>query len=223
MKTLCNRGAAIVSVHLTEPVLFLTGFESSEYSNRPPAMLRGSLILKLLKPSKIKTITLVFKGRARTEWPEGIPPKKVEFFEEKELMSHTWPFFNAQFFSSETSHGADAAQIIETRRVSLDSSRESMDSVSRISIGDSPSTQSITPAGSSNLSASNAGLWGIPFGHVQSLSKEDKTTTQARGYRVFAAGEYMYVSFLIFLTADIISNYHSTLSFQNQLNVTWVQ
>ena len=191
MKTLCNRGSAIVSVHLAEPVVFLTGFEPSEYSGRSPAILRGSLILKLLKPSKIRTITLVFKGRARTEWPEGIPPKKVDFFEEKDLITHTWPFFNAQFSSSETSHGADAARIIESQRLSMDLGRESMDSIPSSSLNNIRSSASV---GSPNLSTSNGGLWGIPFGQALSLSKEEKTPTQARGYRVFAAGEYMYIS-----------------------------
>jgi arrestin-related trafficking adapter 3/6 len=192
VKTLCNRGTAIISVHLAEPVLYLTGFEASEYADRSPAMLRGSLIVKLLKPSKIKTITLVFKGRARTEWPEGIPPKKTEFFEEKELMTHTWPFFNAQFTTSEISHGADVARIIEGQRLSMDLSRTSMDSVSSLALSDNGSIRS-TPVGSPNLSASTGnGLFGIPFGQSRSFSKDDKTSTQTRGYRMFSAGEYMY-------------------------------
>ena len=193
VKTLCNRGAAIVSLHLSEPVLFLSGFEPSEYTDRAPAILRGSLILKLLKPAKIKTVTLVFRGRARTEWPEGIPPKKVEFYEEKDLMTHTWPFFNAQFTNSESSHGADAARLIDSQRLSMDLSRASMDSVSSLALSDAASMRSNTPVGSPNLSAANAGNghWGIPFGQSRSFSKEDKTVTQSRGYRMFAAGEYM--------------------------------
>jgi arrestin-related trafficking adapter 3/6 len=194
IKTLCNRGAAIISVHLAEPVLYLTGFEASEYTDRSPAMLRGSLILKLLKPSKIKAITLSFKGRARTEWPEGIPPRKVEFFEEKELMTHTWPFFNAQFSSSELSHGADAARFLDSQRLSVDLSRSSMDSVSSLALSDAPSSRSVTPVGSPNLLAVSGGNshFGIPFGQSRSFSKEDKTVTQSRGYRMFAAGEYIY-------------------------------
>lgn len=155
-------------------------------------MLRGSLILKLLKPSKIKSVTLVFKGRARTEWPEGIPPRRVEFFEEKELMTHTWPFFNAQFSNSEVSHGADAARMIDSQRLSMDLSRSSMDSVSSLALSDAPSSRSVTPVGSPNLLAANSGHFGIPFGQSRSFSKEDKTATQSRGYRMFAAGEYIY-------------------------------
>ena len=191
IKTLCNRGSAILSVHLAEPVLFLTGFEPSEYTDRTPAMLRGSLILKLLKPAKIKTITLIFRGRARTDWPEGIPPKKTELQEEKDLMTHTWPFFNAQFTSSEVSHGADAARLIDSQRLSMDLSRASMDSVSSLALSDNAS-RSNTPTGSPKLNASypSNALWGIPFGQSQSCSKDDKTLTQSRGYRLFSAGEY---------------------------------
>jgi hypothetical protein len=193
VKTLCNRGPAIVSVHLSEPVLFLSGFEPSEYTDRAPAMLRGSLILKLLKPAKIKTVTLTFRGRARTEWPEGIPPQKTQFHEEKDLMTHTWPFFNAQFTSSEASHGADAARLFDSQRLSMDLSRASMDSVSSLALSDNISMRSNTPVGSPTLSASypGNGLWGIPFGQSRSFSKDDKTVTQSRGYRMFSAGEYM--------------------------------
>jgi len=192
MKTLCNRGAAIISVHLAEPVLYLSGFEASEYTDRSPAMLRGSLILKLLKPAKIKAVTLVFKGRARTEWPEGIPPRRAEFFEEKELMTHTWPFFNAQFSSSEMSHGADVARFIDSQRLSMDLSRSSMDSVSSLALSDAPSPRSATPPVGSPVSNGGNSHFGIPFGQSRSFSKEDKTATQSRGYRMFNAGEYIY-------------------------------
>jgi hypothetical protein len=196
VKSLCNRGSSTLSVHLAEPVLYLTGFEPSEYENRSPAILRGSLVLKLLKPSKIKTITLVFRGRARTEWLEGIPPKKAEFYEEKELMTHTWPFFNAQFTGSETSNGADFTRLLEGQRLSMDLSRVSVDSASSFVLSDASSVRS-TPAGSPNLSVFGSTLSpnnlkvGIPFGQSQSYSKEEKTQTQLRGYKLFAPGEYM--------------------------------
>jgi hypothetical protein len=35
-------------------------------------MLRGSLILKITKPTKLKAITLKFRGKAVTKWPEGM-------------------------------------------------------------------------------------------------------------------------------------------------------
>ena len=221
IKTLSNRGTSILSIHLTEPVLYLTGFGASEYENRAPAILRGTLILKLLKPTKIKTVTLTFKGRARTDWPEGIPPKQTEHYEEKELVTHTWPFFNAQFTYSEISHGADAVRLIDGQRLSADLNRLSADSSSSFVLSDSSSTRT-TPLGSPNLSvfgtsilsATNNGIVGIPYGQSRSeFSKDEKTPTQLKGYKVFAPGEYM----LVILVVALMNRYNFELPLDSVL------
>ena len=61
-----------VSINLTEPVLFLQGFEPSDAAQRNTAMLRGTLHLKVVKAAKIKAVSLRFKGTASTKWPEGV-------------------------------------------------------------------------------------------------------------------------------------------------------
>lgn len=110
-----------LAIVLAEPLLFLRGFTPQEYHDRSPSILRGTLIVKALKPTKIKAITLAFKGTARTEWPEGIPPKKQETSEVRELHSHTWPFFNASFPSSDFTSGANMVRFQKdnTHRVNL--------------------------------------------------------------------------------------------------------
>lgn len=60
-----------VSINLAEPVLFLQGFDSSDFEYRNTAMLRGTLRLRVTKSAKLKAVTLRFKGRAETQWPEG--------------------------------------------------------------------------------------------------------------------------------------------------------
>jgi hypothetical protein len=70
-KPLASGNGVSVGVTLTEPVLFLQGFEQSDASDRSTAMLRGTLNLKVTKPTKIKAITLKFRGKALTKWPEG--------------------------------------------------------------------------------------------------------------------------------------------------------
>lgn len=70
-KPLASGNGISVGVSLTEPVLFLQGFEQSNTSERSTAMLRGTLNLKVTKASKIKAITLKFRGKAITKWPEG--------------------------------------------------------------------------------------------------------------------------------------------------------
>lgn len=81
---------------LAEPHIYLEGFTKAEVTSRPPAIIRGCLFLRVLHHVKIKEINLKLKGVCRTEWPEGIPPKKTEYFEQSGVISHTWPFFNHQ-------------------------------------------------------------------------------------------------------------------------------
>lgn len=78
-----------------EKYLFLQGFKPAEFENRPPSLLRGCLVLRILKPAKVKLVSLHFKGIQRTEWPEGIPPKRSNYAEVNDLINHTWPFYQA--------------------------------------------------------------------------------------------------------------------------------
>lgn len=60
-----------MTIQLAEPVLYLQGTGHDDYTTRSPAMLRGSLIVRIAKATKIKAITLTFRGKGRTEWPDG--------------------------------------------------------------------------------------------------------------------------------------------------------
>jgi len=70
-KPIATGNGIAVSIALAEPVLFLQGFDTSESANQTTTMLRGSLHLRITKPAKIKAVTLKFRGRSETEWPEG--------------------------------------------------------------------------------------------------------------------------------------------------------
>ncbi|TKA68350.1 hypothetical protein B0A49_04856, partial [Cryomyces minteri] len=110
-KPLASGNGISVGIALAEPMLFLQGFEQQDRASGSTAMLRGSLRLKIAKSAKIKAVTLKFKGKAMTKWPEGIPPRKVEFEEIDTIMSHTWPFFNAQFPTAEGGSCADHVEL----------------------------------------------------------------------------------------------------------------
>lgn len=84
-----------VFIQLAEPVTFIQGFDSQQNTDIPPSLLRGSLVIRVLKPSKLKSISLTLKGYSRTDWPEGIPPKKQEFVEINDIVNHIWPFYQA--------------------------------------------------------------------------------------------------------------------------------
>ena len=70
-KPLASGNGVSLSITLAEPVLFLQGFDQSELGNQSTALLRGSFHLRVSKTAKIKTISLAFRGRAETDWPEG--------------------------------------------------------------------------------------------------------------------------------------------------------
>lgn len=94
-KPLAASGSLQVYVIPAEKTLFVDGFQPCEYAERPPTILRGCLYVRVLKPAKVKTITLSFRGVLRTDWPEGIPPKRTSHAEVNNIVSHTWPFYQA--------------------------------------------------------------------------------------------------------------------------------
>ncbi|KAF2649268.1 hypothetical protein K491DRAFT_611167 [Lophiostoma macrostomum CBS 122681] len=183
-KPLASGNGIVVNIQLTEPVLFLQGFEQSEHSDRSTAMLRGSLHLKVTKPAKIKAITLKFRGKATTKWPEGIPPKKVDFEEVDNIMSHTWPFFNAQFPTAETSTGADHVQLQKNTSSNLaPPTRTGL-------FGNSPNSSS------TNLNSKEAKKLALSVNQSRSFGKGESSSNgpsvAQKGYRTFNPGEYLY-------------------------------
>lgn len=67
----------------------------TERPDEAPAIIRGLLTLKLHKPSRIRKIEVKLEGKSRTEWPEGIGPRRTETSEEKVFISETLTFFTA--------------------------------------------------------------------------------------------------------------------------------
>lgn len=180
-KPLAHGNGVSVGVHLAEPVLFLQGFENGEAAPGNTAMLRGSLHVRVAKAAKIKAITLKFKGRAITKWPEGIPPRKTEFDETNTIMNHTWPFFNAQFDSAEKGTNADHVQLFK----SGDGSSSKLDPLGRSSPNPSAMNLSAKEAKKLSLSVNQSrsfGKGGTPSG----------PSVAAKGYRTFLPGDYIY-------------------------------
>ncbi|GAC92596.1 hypothetical protein PHSY_000150 [Pseudozyma hubeiensis SY62] len=97
---------ASVTITQLEPVVFLRGQSSSGEDARgrrrpvnidaPPSQLRALVTLYLPKPSKIKEIAVSLKGTAKTDWPEGIGPNRVELVEEMTIFHHVINLYNAK-------------------------------------------------------------------------------------------------------------------------------
>lgn len=180
-KPVASGNGVSVGIHLAEPVLFLQGFDNADTATGNTAMLRGSLHVRVQKSAKIKAITLKFKGRALTKWPEGIPPRKTDFEETNTIMNHTWPFFNAQFDSAETSTGADHVHPFKT----TEPTNTGKDSIGR----SSPN------ASTANLTSKEARRLSLQANKSRSFTKDDPVkgpSVATKGYRNFHPGDYIY-------------------------------
>lgn len=97
---------ASVTITQLEPVVFLRGQSSSGQDARgrrrpvnidaPPSQLRALVTVYLPKPSKIKEISISLKGTAKTDWPEGIGPNRVEMAEEMTIFEQNISVYNAK-------------------------------------------------------------------------------------------------------------------------------
>lgn len=184
-KPLASANGVSISIALAEPMLFLQGFDQSELGNRTTSMLRGSLHLKVSKTAKIKTISLNFRGRAETEWPEGIPPRKTEFKDRESIMNHTWPFFNAQFQTAEYGSGADVVRPVKGPTTST----------KELGVTANPAVDHLRRnSGAPNLSPKEAKKLSLQVTQSRSFGKGDSGTgsVAAKGYRTFTPGDYIY-------------------------------
>ncbi|GAA6000674.1 arrestin family protein [Rhodotorula paludigena] len=81
---------------MTEAQLALQAeMDQAALDEPPPALLRGLLTVHLSKPTRVKEISVRFKGSARTDWPEGIGPRRLDVMEETPLINVTHTFFSA--------------------------------------------------------------------------------------------------------------------------------
>jgi arrestin-related trafficking adapter 3/6 len=185
-KPVASGNGVSISIHLAEPVLFLQGFENAENSPGNTAMLRGSLHMRVTKPAKIKAVSLRFKGKAVTKWPEGIPPRKVEFDETDTIMNHTWTFWSTQFPDADHNTGASHVQLFKTAEGGASTSVTRLDPLGRSS-----------PHGSAvNLTAKEAKKLSLQVNQSRSFSKNEAppggNSVAAKGYRNFLPGDYIY-------------------------------
>lgn len=70
-KIVATGSGLTVGLALTEPVLYLQGYDQHDPSTKKSAILRGQIHLKVTKCVKIKKISICFRGHAQTDWPDG--------------------------------------------------------------------------------------------------------------------------------------------------------
>ncbi|KAF9877981.1 hypothetical protein CkaCkLH20_04557 [Colletotrichum karsti] len=193
-KPVAHGSGVSCSILMAEPNIFLTGFEHDghrHHSQGGTALLRGKLQLKVSKNVKIKGISLKLAGKARTEWPEGIPPLKVDLYEEESLRTQVLTFFNAMNDGWETDYGNQCQYVLKNS--SSNSSSTNLASGSpRNSI--SPSLLSIPQnRQGQGLTAKELKRLSLQSNQSRSFGKGDNPNgNQAKGYKVFYPGTYEY-------------------------------
>ncbi|KAK1727534.1 hypothetical protein CaCOL14_004898 [Colletotrichum acutatum] len=191
-KPVAHGSGVSCSILMAEPNIFLTGFDHDghrQHSQGGTALLRGKLQLKVTKNIKIKGVSLKLVGKARTEWPEGIPPLKVDLYEEESLRTQVLTFFNAVNDGWETEYGNQCVYTLKNS--STNSSSTNLASSSpRNSM--SPSLLSIPP-NRQGLTAKELKRLSLQSNQSRSFGKGDNPSgNQAKGYKVFYPGTYEY-------------------------------
>ncbi|UKZ97009.1 uncharacterized protein TrAFT101_011777 [Trichoderma asperellum] len=187
-KPVATGSGVACSILLAEPNLFLSGFDHNGHERRESragtALLRGRMQLTISKNVKIKAVQLKLVGRARTEWPEGIPPLKQDLYEEESLRTQVLTFFNALNDGWETEYGNQCTY--KLKGGSANSSSTGLNTSSGVS-----------PSSSMRNNLTSKELKRLSLQNVQSRSfgKGESgvvTPTQAKGFKVFYPGVYDY-------------------------------
>jgi hypothetical protein len=199
-RPVCTSNGVSCYITFAEPNLYLSGFDldtRSSATQAAPAILRGKLVVKVTKSVKIKTITLTFRGKARTEWPEGIPPLKTELFNEVSIRTQEFPFFNAAWEAQGDGYGAMCSYALREKSATNSSSNLSI-------IGDRSDSPSISSTGalSTRSSRSSTGLSErdrrrLSLQAIQSRSFQkgeafSSSGGDRKGYKTFHPGVYEY-------------------------------
>ncbi|KAH6708656.1 hypothetical protein EV126DRAFT_409574 [Verticillium dahliae] len=189
-KPIASGSGVSCSILVAEPNIFLSGFEHDGHrqdSQGGTALLRGKLQLSVTKNVKIKGISLKLLGKARTEWPEGIPPMKIDMFEEESLRTQVLTFFNAMNDGWETEYGNQC-----TYRMKNSSNNSSN---TNITINGRSPNNSNNPTPRNSLTAKEMKRLSLQSNQSRSFGKGDimgVISAQAKGYKVFYPGTYEY-------------------------------
>ncbi|KAI1338222.1 hypothetical protein F5Y15DRAFT_135677 [Xylariaceae sp. FL0016] len=183
------------SIILAEPNIFLTGFEHDGHPRHEvansTALLRGKLQLNVTKNVKLKSVTLKLHGKARTEWPEGIPPMKVDQYEEESLRTQVLTFFHAMHETWETEFGNQCTFALK-RSPEAQSGGMMNPSQSTVSLA----LKNRTGNSNSNLTARDYKRLSLQSVQSRSFGKGDSVNAnivpQPKTYKVFYPGTYEY-------------------------------
>ncbi|KAL2865410.1 arrestin family protein [Aspergillus lucknowensis] len=190
-KIVATGSGVTVGIALTEPVLFLQGYDQNDPTTKKSAILRGQVHLKVTKSVKIKKISVCFRGQAQTDWPDGIPPKKIHFHDKKDLVTHGVLYFNhGDTALMQNDYGAHFYQ--HAKPVTSLASKDGSTMVTREIFPKSGSATSLNPGPTPR----ELKRLSLQSNHSRS-SRRDQTPPPGppqpqRNYRLFPVGDYLY-------------------------------
>ena len=197
-----------VGIALTEPVLYLQGYDQHDPSSKKSAILRGQLHLKVTKCIKIKKISICFRGHAQTDWPDGmsrpqctsryqlipyvgIPPKKIHFHDKKDLVTHGVIYFNhGDTALMQNDYGAHYYQ--HAKPISAVPGKDVVTMSTRELFSNRSSVTTLAPPTSRETKRLSLQT---NRGHSRSFSRNEPPATHPqpqRNYRMFPVGDYLY-------------------------------
>lgn len=191
-KIVATGSGLTVGIALTEPVLYLQGYDQHDPTSKKSAILRGQIHLKVTKCVKIKKISICFRAHAQTDWPDGIPPKKIHFHDKKDLFTHGVVYFNhGDTALMQNDYGAHYYQ--HAIPGSSAPGKEGVSATTRELFAKGGSANSLAPTMGRDprrLSIQTA------RGHSRSFSRNEPPPSsqaqQQRNYRMFPVGDYLY-------------------------------
>ncbi|PWY73158.1 arrestin domain protein [Aspergillus sclerotioniger CBS 115572] len=191
-KIVATGSGITVGVALTEPVLFLQGYDQNDPSTKKSAILRGQLHLKITKSVKVKKISICFRGHAQTDWPDGIPPKKVHFHDKKDLVTHGVMYFNhGDTALMQNDYGAHFYQ--HAKPVTSVTGKDGATTSTRELLSKTGSSTSLSHNG--QFTPKDMKRLSLQSNQSRSFGKNDlpppPVHTQ-RNYRLFPVGDYLY-------------------------------
>ncbi|KAJ5391624.1 hypothetical protein N7509_007114 [Penicillium cosmopolitanum] len=191
-KIVATGSGLTVGIALTEPVLYLQGYDQQDPSSKKSAILRGQIHLKVTKSVKIKKISIQFRGHAQTDWPDGIPPKKIHFHDKKDLFTHGVVYFNhGDTALMQNDYGAHFYQ--HAKPTSPVPGKDGVSATTRELFSKSGSATNLGPT---NVRDPKRLSVQTTRGHSRSFSRNDTPqglqAQQQRNYRMFPVGDYLY-------------------------------
>ncbi|KAL4782014.1 hypothetical protein BJX76DRAFT_369438 [Aspergillus varians] len=190
-KTVATGSGISVGIALTEPVLFLQGYDQNDPTSKKSAILRGQLHLKVSKSVKIKKISICFRGQAQTDWPDGIPPKKIHFHDKKDLVTHGVVYFShGDTALMQNDYGAHMYK--HAKPLSLVTGKDNTTTVTRELFSNSGSSTSLN-----NSLARESKRLSLQSNNSRSFGKGETPPPSVppqpqRNYRLFPVGDYLY-------------------------------